>query len=452
MRAGVGGAAAALAACAPGGGGAPATGEVRGKVVWSVRVNATENPWQQNVVLPRLKERFPGIDQSFDSAPASEWAVKLMSTYAAGTPPDMHHGFAGIVITLYAQGQVLELTPFIKRDRFDLTPFGGLQNDPDMCRSGKMWELPIDSSLGVMLFYNATLLQQAGVPLPPTSWQDRTWTWDRVLDIARKTTKGWGEADAVYGLTGMAADPWFQIWPYLWGGDLWPKEYYAHGIGQASQLTTPPVAESFQHIQDLALRFRVMPAQGAPSTPMNMGGAALWVAAASSGVNALKDTTFSWGMAPMPRQTTNKTVAFTNGIMANKGAQAPDAAWQVIKYLVSREGQVDRIRAAPAPPTRTDAFDPWLEFVQPRSVHKTSAEVKEVATGYLSSYQDVWGHYAAEYLNILPVFNALQADLLGGKGAAAALLADAKTQVETQMRATYDKYKASPLVRDTLCA
>ena len=144
MGAGAGGIAAILAACTPGGGGAPPAADVRGKVIWSVRVNATDNPWQQNVVLPKIKERFPNIDLSLDSAPASEWAVKLMSTYAAGTPPDIHHGFAGIVITLYAQGQVLELTPFIKRDKFDLAPFGGLQDDPDMCRSGKMWELPID--------------------------------------------------------------------------------------------------------------------------------------------------------------------------------------------------------------------------------------------------------------------------------------------------------------------
>jgi ABC-type glycerol-3-phosphate transport system substrate-binding protein len=250
----------------------------------------------------------------------------------------------------------------------------------------------------------------------------------------------------------MSADPWFQIWPYLWNGDLWTKEFYAQGIAQTSLLTTPPVVESVQHIQDLALKHRVMPAQGAPSRPMNMGGAAMWVAAASSGVNALRDVNFPWGMAPLPRQVTNKTAAYTNGIMANRGTKAPEASWQVIKYIVSQEGQLDRIRSAPAPPTRTDAFDPWLDFVQPRSVHKSKNEVKEVATGYLSSYQDVWGHYVAEYLNILPVLNTLAADLLSGKGAAAALLSDAKTQVETQMRMTYDKFKTSPLARDTLCA
>jgi hypothetical protein len=49
------------------------------------------------------------------------------------------------------------------------------------------------------------------------------------------------------------------------------------------------------------------------------------------------------------------------------------------------------------------------------------------------------------------LFTDLQASLLGGKGTAAALLADAKTQVETQMRSIYEKYKSSPLAQDTLC-
>jgi multiple sugar transport system substrate-binding protein len=453
LRAGAGGVAALLAACTAGGGGAPpASAEVQGKVVWSVRVNAVENPWEQNVVLPRIKEQFPKIEVSLDSAPSSEWAVKVISTYAAGTPPDVHHGFAGIMITLYAQNQVLDLSPYVKRDKFDLTAFGGLQNDPDMCRSGKTWELPIDASMGVMTYYNASLLQQAGVPQPPTSWQDKSWTWDAALDAARKTTKRWGEADAVYGLIGFSADPFFQIWPYMWGGDMWPQEFYAHGIAQSSLMTTTPVLESIQHIQDLALKYRVMPAQGATVTPFAMGGAAMWVAAVSSGVTMLKDATFTWGIAPLPRQVTNKTMAYTNGIMANKDTKAPEASWQIIKYISSQEGQLDKAKQTAAPPTRTDALDAWLDAIVPKTVFKSKAQLKEVVTGYLPSYKDAWGHYVAEYLHINGLMTDLQNKLLLGTVAANTLVADSKTQVETEMRTTYGKFQSSPLSRDTLCS
>jgi hypothetical protein len=49
-------------------------------------------------------------------------------------------------------------------------------------------------------------------------------------------------------------------------------------------------------------------------------------------------------------------------------------------------------------------------------------------------------------------FSELQANFLVGKGSAASLLVDARTQVETQMRATYERLKSSPFACDTACA
>src|SRR5436190_14166389 len=103
-----------IGACGTGASKAPTAAEATGKVVWSTRVNADENLWQQQAVVPKVKEKLPKVELTFDTAPSAEWAVKLIASYAAGTPPDIHHGFAGIVISLYAQGQALELTPFIK--------------------------------------------------------------------------------------------------------------------------------------------------------------------------------------------------------------------------------------------------------------------------------------------------------------------------------------------------
>src|SRR5690242_16206296 len=97
--------AAVLAGCAGGGSTPPAAAEAQGKVVWSTRVNPDENLWQQQAVVPKIKEKLPKVDLTFETAPSSDWAVKLIASYAAGTPPDIHHGFAGIVISLYAQGQ-----------------------------------------------------------------------------------------------------------------------------------------------------------------------------------------------------------------------------------------------------------------------------------------------------------------------------------------------------------
>ena len=63
------------------------------------------------------------------------------------------------------------------------------------------------------------------------------------------------------------------------------------------------------------------------------------------------------------------------------------------------------------------------------------------------------GRDIADATTLMPVlFAELQANLMSGRGTAASLLADTKTQVETQMRTIYDKFKSSPLVSDTLCS
>ena len=320
-RAGTGGAAAALAACAsrtPSTGSAPAAGDVQGTVVWSARLNADENRWQQESVLPAMRQKFPKITLTLETADANTWAEKLIATYAAGSPPDVHVGFAGIFMSLYAQGNALELTPYVKRDKVDLSLFGGLQNAPDMCRSGKTYELPVDSGSGFMLFYNHAMLQQAGLPTPPTSWQDKSWTWDVALDMMRRTTKDYGEPNAVYGLFSPIADPWFQIFPNMWGGDPWPKDFYAKGIAQTSAWTSPEVVQALQFIQDLALRHRVMPDATAKPTAFAMGGSAFWLMGVRGGVGQLGAAQFPWGIAPIPYRVTNATASFNNGVMANQ--------------------------------------------------------------------------------------------------------------------------------------
>ena len=87
----------------------------------------------------------------------------------------------------------------------------------------------------------------------------------------------------------------------------------------------------------------------------------------------------------------------------------------------------------------------------PQTVHKSKAELKEVASGYLGGFSDPWAHFVADATTIQTHLVELQNNLMTNKGTAATLLADAKTKVEAQMRMIYDTYKNSPLAKDTLC-
>jgi multiple sugar transport system substrate-binding protein len=316
--------------------------------------------------------------------------------------------------------------------------------------SARQWALPILTTLGNLTIYNVNLLEQAGVPRPPTSWKDKSWNWERVLEIGRRTTQNWGQPGAVYGYLPFGQS---HPWAYLWNGDPWAKEWYAKGIARESAWTSPEVQESAQFWQDLAMRYQIAPQRGAPQKAFREGGAAMWGTTAWN-TSQLKDVgLFRWSIAPLPWKATNKTLSFTDCVLITKQTGAPEAAWQLVKYLTSREGQLDWSNATLRPPTRLDAFEPWLELTLklPGADFESKDRLREVVTGFLGNHVDNWAHYVVDARRFQDIQTDAQNKLLAGLVAAGTLLTDVKTQMDAQLRTTYDQYKDTRLARDTLC-
>jgi multiple sugar transport system substrate-binding protein len=465
LNAGAGLGVALAAACAAQPGATPAgqprqgsAGTVSGRITWLVRSQQVENDWQQQVVLPAMQQRYPQIQIEREVAPPDvAWNEKVFALHAAGTPPDVHNGIVGTFIQLYAQNKLVELGPLAARDKLDLKAFGGFEKDQDMCRSGKQWMLPVLTTLGQMTFYNATLLEQAGVPAPPTSWQDKAWTLDRLVDAGRKTVRGWGQPDAVYGVLPFGGIA-LHAWAYLWGGDPFPKEFYAQGIAQQSTWSSPAVVEALQFYADLSLKQQIAPPPGATSKPFREGGAALWLNTGWNTSDLRQVSLFKWGIAPIPWQATNKTLSFTDGILITNLSQAQDAAWQLVKYLTGQEGQLAYSKATGRPPTRPDSFEPWLDATMalPGMAMKSKDQLRQVVTGYLGNHVDNWAHYVVNAGAYQDIQRDVEAKILGaapqGALAVGPALAEMKTRMDAQMKETYEQFKSSQLVRDTPCS
>lgn len=434
--------------------GGPSAGPARGKITWLVRSQQIENDWEQQVVLPAMRQQYPQLEIDLQIAPPDvAWNEKVFSLYAAGTPPDVHNGIVGTFIQLYAQGKLVELTPLAARDRFDLKAFGGYERDQDMCRSGKQWSLPILTTLGTMTFYNLDLLEQAGISPPPRSWTDRSWNFDRVIDIGRKTTRSWGQPDAIYGLLPYYSGIGMHAWAYLWDGDPFPKEFYTQGIARESTWTSPAVVEAMQFYQDLALKQQIMPRKGAPTRAFREGGAALWGTTGWNVSDLREVTLFRWGIAPLPWKVTNRTLSYTDPVVISKETKALDASWALVKYLTGREGQLAYSKATGRPPTRTDAFDPWLDqtLKLPGMALKSRDQLLEVVTGYLKNHVDNWAHYVVNAGPLQDVERDVDNKLLSGEAAPAPAMQDMKARMDAVLRETYEQFKSSLLVRDTPC-
>src|SRR5262245_6845023 len=94
-RAAAGGSTGALLAACGVGGSSSSTGAVgtpkaiAGKLTWVVRTQAVEQEWQQGVVIPKMKERFPQLQIEWEAANVNQ---KVITGFAAGDPPDVFNG------------------------------------------------------------------------------------------------------------------------------------------------------------------------------------------------------------------------------------------------------------------------------------------------------------------------------------------------------------------------
>ena len=98
-----------------------------------------------------------------------------------------------------------------------------------------------------VFFYNKTLFQRAGVPEPTERW-----TWDDLLDAARKLTRADGSQWGINVGTGFEG----QLLTFIWsaGGDYINKER------TRTTMDDPGTLEGLQWVADLFLRHRVAPA------------------------------------------------------------------------------------------------------------------------------------------------------------------------------------------------
>src|SRR4029079_1899722 len=98
-----------------------------------------------------------------------------------------------------SRGLLTDLTPLIEKDKLDLGVF-----IPEVLKiyqsEGKTWGLPFLTT-GSYVFYNMKLFDAAKVPYPTTDWEDKTWTWDALVDLGKKLTKNVDDpSTAQYGL------------------------------------------------------------------------------------------------------------------------------------------------------------------------------------------------------------------------------------------------------------
>ena len=193
---------------------------------------------------------------------------KLTALVAGGTPPDVAEIMPWDVPQFQAKKALLNLTPYQKRDKYDLSDFFAAGFDqyrwtadgkPGGTIGADLWGVPRDFPTRA-LGYNADLLQASGAKLPAGTWNDSTWNPQAFLDAALRVTKRDGNGPngvSVWGWNGHEGLQEWMPWVFNFGGEFVSPD------GRESRFDNPKTVEAFQFLADLQNKHKVVHRQPA---------------------------------------------------------------------------------------------------------------------------------------------------------------------------------------------
>ncbi|MBN8890654.1 MAG: sugar ABC transporter substrate-binding protein [Rhodospirillales bacterium] len=326
-----------------------------------IRMIANEafaNQWQANMV-PEFNKSFPHVRVKIDGVPYPELLAKsLLDSTGANPTYDIIVADDPWVPQLAQAGALLDLKADAKAwtaPDFDWEDFNAAPLAASAWR-GKQYGVPLRSNM-LLMFTNKTLYKKAGLPAPTPKL-----TWTEYLAQAPKLvqdTNGDGKVDA------WAIDTYFtrdSLTPTIWqailnsnGGALLDKDNkpaFNTPTGVAALQThidllkyAPPGAKSHGFNESLQA-FR----QGQTAT-MFMWGSVFKATAVDPKTTTLKPDEVGIQVMPVGSKLPGTHRGIWNGTVAKKSAH-PQAAWALLQWLSSKQGELWHANVLGAFPAR----------------------------------------------------------------------------------------------------
>ncbi len=297
-----------------------------------------------DAVVQQFERQNSDIQIELVRAAWNEIDDKFLTMTAADQPIDVMISMSLAGWGAYAyQGLFLDLNPLIKRDRQVLLAKGvpafvleGLKI------SGKTTSIAYMLWASFLTHYNATFFDEAGIPLPAPNWADKNWTWDVMVQAAKKLTRF--NADGQLTRAGVqlnTGDVSSQSISLMWGGDVFAPETYQDNIVRKLTFDTPANRQAFSAAAALSTEYRVTnyvyPQAG--TIDLARGTSAMYLAPGGTFSTASFTNLYTWGMAPLPlTPVLSQRVplpAWVRAVAIHSRSMNTEAAWRFVKFLLT---------------------------------------------------------------------------------------------------------------------
>ena len=305
--------------------------EQGGRVV--IRLANAENLPDQVKVMEEIANEFEKRNPDIKINLA--WGVKkdkILTEISAGDPPDVFMWWQGLE-DLRSRDALLPMNEYIKKYNVNLKRYF-----PALVETytfgEKLFGLPLQMKTSC-LAYNKDLFDAAKLPYP-----DKTWTWDKYLEIASKLTidkDGDGRRDQFGTVL-----PWFIYWIAINGGDVVDTKTMKCVIDR------PKSREALEFLYKLYKNacpaFSNQETSGASGSEMESfltGRTAMYVVPAwalGSCIKGMKN--HRWALAPVPKPSKGKMTGIFDDaclVIANK-TKHPEEAFRFINFYCGPEG------------------------------------------------------------------------------------------------------------------
>jgi len=336
-------------------------------------------------MLEEFHATHPNIRVFYTPDP-EDLAAKMAADMQAGTAPDVFQGCCTHFPSWAQAGYTLDLRPYVQADldRATIEEWDPAQYSALSSRDGQQFGLPKYHG-ALALYYNKDLFDEYGVDYP-----DGTWDHDDYLEAMRRLTHD-RDGDGQTDLWGSMLDvSWDRIQMHVngWGGHFVDPDDPARCL-----MSEPEAMAAQQWIHSRMWDDRVM------ATSLNVQN--VWtrkafadgrIAMVEDGSWALKDilteADFRIGVAPFPAGPVRRvTLATTDGFGIYAGTRHPDAAWELVKFLIGKEYGRAMARASFLQPARASLVDEWVDFVRAEFPEKAKdTDIAAFADGHIKGY------------------------------------------------------------------
>ncbi len=311
---------------------------------------------------------------------------KMLADMEAGTAPDVFQARNPFFSILAQKGYALDLRPYVASDvsRETIEDWDPAQVRAFFTGDGAQYGLPRYHG-ALALYYNKDLFQQYGVDYP-----NETWDHDDYRDAMRRLSAdrdGNGRTDLWGSMLDISWDA-MQVHANGWGGHFVDPD-----DPERCRICEPEAMAALKWIQARMWDEKVMATfLDVQNRSTRQAFISQQVAMVEEGSWALKEiltgADFRVGVAPFPAGPARRvTLSTTDGFGIYAGTRHPDAAWELLKFLISKEYGRAMARANFLQPARASLVGEWARFIREAFPGKIMDwDIAAFADGHIKGY------------------------------------------------------------------